>query len=66
MKLSSARFIVFHGRGSGSSSRQAAVTPFPPDSFPVPSTAVAAVQPFSDLCRIHTKKYLVLVAFANA
>ncbi len=46
-------FIAPCGKGSGCGGRQATVTPFPPDSFPVPSTA-AVVQPVSDLCCVHT------------
>lgn len=53
VNLSAVCFIVPCGKGSGCSGRQAAVTPFPPDSFPVPSTA-AVVQPVSDLCCAHT------------
>lgn len=40
-------FTALCGKSSGSSGWQAAATPFPPQSFPVPSTA-AVVQPFSD------------------
>lgn len=53
VSVSSVSFIAPCGKGNGYSGQQAAVTPFPPGSFPVPSTATA-VQPVSDLCCVHT------------
>lgn len=66
--VSSVCFIVPCGKGSGLLDvvvDRLAVTPFPPDSFPVPSTA-AVVQPVSDLCCAHTdtdtEKYALKLA----
>lgn len=52
-KLSAGCFIAPCCKGSEIGGRQPAVTPFPPDSFPVPHTT-AVVQPVSDICGAHT------------
>lgn len=53
VKMSGEYFTAPCGKGSGCGGWQAAVTPFPLDSFSVPSIATV-VQPLSDLCCIHT------------
>lgn len=53
VKLPQVCFIALCGNGSGCGSQHTAVTPFPPDSVPVPCTA-SVVQPLSDVCCAHT------------